>query len=95
MGILQIETIYNVGFGSVTICLVDLPLYGEGRNIDEAVDDLINAVIEFIDIYQEKIEIYRIQFTDSQLKEMGLILECCSEREQIKSLIPMSYTSIR
>lgn len=74
---------------------MDLPLYGEGRNLDEAVDDLINAVIEFPDIYQEKIKIYRAQFIDSQVKVMDLILECHAEREQIKNLIPKSYTSIR
>ena len=73
--------------------MVDLPLYGEGRSLDEAVDDLINAVIEFPDIYQEKIKIYRAQFIDSQVKVMDLILECHAEREQI--LIPKSYTNIR
>ena len=51
---LRIETTHNIGFETVTISLADLPLYGEGRNIDEAVDDLINTVFEFIEYIRIK-----------------------------------------
>ena len=36
MNKLRIETTYNIGFGTVTISLVELPLHGECRTLDEA-----------------------------------------------------------
>lgn len=87
---LRIETTHNIGFETVTISLADLPLYGEGRNIDEAVDDLINTVFEFIEIYQDKKEIYLAQFTESQIEAMDLILECHSDRDSIRRLLQLS-----
>lgn len=86
---LRVETTHNIGFGTVTISLVDLPLYGEGCNLDEAVDDLINAVLEFIDIYENNKEIYQTQFTDSQMEAMQLILECNSQGELIRRILPL------
>ncbi len=95
MNKLRIEITYNIGFGTVTISLINLPLYGEGPNIDEAVDDLINSVFEFIEIYQYENEIYQAQFTESQMEAMESILECHSDRDSIRRLLPLSYMSIR
>ena len=70
-----------------TVSLNEIDLYGEGETIKEAVEDLINSIIEFLTIYLNKIDIF--SKVEPEMKQIYLLklLKCNGDREKIKKAI--------
>lgn len=70
-----------------TVSLNEIDLYGEGETIKEAVEDLINSIIEFLTIYLNKIDIF--SKVEPELKQIYLLklLKCNGDRKKIKKAI--------
>jgi len=73
--------------GGLTITILNLPIYGEGNTREEAVEKLIDAVIEFREAYLENLELYnRSESVDNKIIIMKLL--CCGdEREAIRAAL--------
>ena len=66
-----------------TVWTVEVPMYGEGKTRDEAIDDLINSLVEFSEIYINEIEIFsKTESTEKQVY-MLKILRCNGNKEMI------------
>jgi hypothetical protein len=70
--------------GTLTIAINELPVYGEGKTRDEAIDDLIYAILEYEEIYLGQIDIYNKVDTPLQQAYMLKLLRCGQNREAIK-----------
>ena len=75
-----VDTDLNV----VTIAINEVPLYGEGESREAAINDLIDSTLEFLDIYQEQIEVY--SKVDSPQKKVFMLklLRCGTNRDTIR-----------
>ena len=73
--------------GGLTIAIPNLPIYGEGNTREEAVEKLIDAVIEFREAYLENLELYkRSESLDNKIIMMKL-LRCGDDREAIRAAL--------
>lgn len=70
-----------------TISLNEIGLYGEAHTVEEAVEDLIDSIIQFLAIYIEKIDIF--SKVESEIKQLYMLklLRCEGNREKIKKVI--------
>ncbi len=73
-----------------TLMVKELNLYGEGENESIAVDDLINSVIKFTDLYRKKIEIFSKTENIKKQVYMLKILRCNNKRELLKKELGLS-----
>jgi len=73
--------------GGLTIAIPNLPIYGEGNTREEAVEKLIDAVIEFREAYLDNLELYkRSESLDNKIIMMKL-LRCGDDREAIRAAL--------
>lgn len=73
--------------GGLTIAIPNLPIYGEGNTREEAVEKLIDAVIEFREAYLDNLELYkRSESLDNKIIMMKL-LRCGNDREAIRAAL--------
>lgn len=63
--------------GGLTIAIPNLPIYGEGNTREEAVEDLIDAIIEFREAYLENLELYK---SSESLNNKVIIMETAALR---------------
>lgn len=70
-----------------TVALNEIDLYGEGKTIEAAVDDLVNSIIEFLAIYLEKIDMFST--VEPELKQVYLLklIRCTGDRDKLKKAI--------
>lgn len=73
--------------GIYTVSLNEIDLYGEGNNLDAAVEDLINSIIKFLAIYTDKIDLF--SKVEPETKQLFLLklLRCNGDKEKIKKAI--------
>lgn len=73
--------------GIYTVSLNEIDLYGEGNNLDAAVEDLINSIIKFLTIYTDKIDLF--SKVEPETKQLFLLklLRCNGDKEKIKKAI--------
>jgi len=66
-----------------TVWTVEVPMYGEGRTREEAIESLIDSLIEFSKIYLDEIEIF--SKTESMEKQVFMlkILRCNGNKKLI------------
>lgn len=78
---------YDGELGVHTVSLNEIDLYGEAETVAEAVEDLVNSVIEFLVIYLEKLDLF--SKVEPELKQVYLLklLRCNGDREEIKKAI--------
>lgn len=77
-----------------TLIVKELNLYGEGVNEKIAVDDLLDSVIKFTDLYRKKIEIFSKTENIKKQIYMLKILKCNNNRELLKKEMGLSGKSL-
>jgi hypothetical protein len=73
--------------GVWTVSLNEINMYGEGKTEDEAIQDLINAIVEFSRLYKKKYEYYSMVEAPEVKVYMRKIARCEGDREKIKKAI--------
>ena len=70
-----------------TIGLSEIDLYGEGKILEDATEDLLNSIIDFLSIYIEKLDIF--SKVESDLKQLYLLklFRCQGDKEKIRKVI--------
>lgn len=85
--VIPIEETSDDVVGGLTIAVPHLPIYGEGNTREEAIEDLIDAVIEFREAYLENLELYkRSESLDNKIVMLKL-LRCGNDREAIRAAL--------
>ena len=70
-----------------TVAINGINLYGEGNTESDAVEDLIDSIIEYASLYKEKADLFcKVERLD-KLAFFIRILLCQGDREKIKKLI--------
>ena len=89
MGFLKFNPIIEFGeeLGGYTISLNEIDMYGEGDIIESAKENLVDSILEYIDIYVEKIDIFnKVESLEKQVYMLKLI-RCDGDKERIKKEI--------
>jgi hypothetical protein len=73
--------------GIYTVSLSEVDLYGEGKNLDVAVDDLIDSIIQFLAIYTDKIDLFTKTEPDTKQLYLLKLLRCNGDKEKIRKAI--------
>lgn len=81
-----IREISGEELGGLTITIEELPIHGEGETREEAVESLIDAVIEFCEAYSDSLEIRRAMNSE-QCKLVSLLLGGVGNRAKISKMI--------
>ncbi len=70
-----------------TIALQEIDLYGEGVSVEDATEELVTSIVEFLNIYIQKLDMFAQ--VESELKQLYLLklLRCNGDREKIKKAI--------
>lgn len=70
-----------------TVSLQEIDLYGEGKTIETAVEDLIDSILQFLAIYVEKIDLF--SKVEPEMKQLYILklLRCDGDREKTKKVI--------
>lgn len=89
MGFLKFNPIIESGeeLGGYTIALNEIDMYGEGDTLDLAKENLIDSILEYIDIYVDKIDVFnQVESMEKQVYMLKLI-RCDGDRENLKKEI--------
>jgi predicted RNase H-like HicB family nuclease len=89
MGFLKFTPIIELGeeVGGYTISLNEIDIYGEGDTLDEAKENLLDSILEYIDIYVDKLDLFnKVESTSKQVYMLKLI-RCDGDRDRIKKEI--------
>lgn len=89
MGFLKLKPLIESGeeLGGYTITLNEIDIYGEGNTIEDAKENLIDSILEYISIYIDKIDIFnKVESIEKQLYMLKLI-RCDGDREKLKKEI--------
>ncbi|AGK96104.1 hypothetical protein [Clostridium pasteurianum] len=89
MGFLKIDPIIELGeeVGGYTIALNEIDMYGEGDTLEEAKENLIDSILEYIDIYIDKIDLFNQVESISKQVYMLKLIRCDGDRERLKKEI--------
>lgn len=70
-----------------TVSLNEIDLYGEGKTVEAAVEDLVYSILQFLAIYIEKLDLF--SKAESEIKQLYLLklLRCNGDKEKIKKAI--------
>ncbi|MCR4442760.1 MAG: hypothetical protein QHH10_10565 [Peptococcaceae bacterium] len=73
--------------GGYTVAVNEIDLYGEGNTYEEAVNDLIDSIQEYLAIYVKQIEL--ISKAETREKNLYLLklLRCNNDREEIRKAL--------
>ena len=78
---------YDDELCSHTIALNEIDLYGEGKTVEEAVEDLVNSIIEFLAIYLEKLDMFSKVEPESKQVYLLKLLRCNGDKDKLKKAI--------
>lgn len=79
---------FDEDLGIWTVSLDDLNLYGEGRSKKDAIEDLIDSTLEYLQIYYANPEWFlNHEETASHFVYLRRIARCEGDREAIKDLL--------
>jgi len=78
---------YNAELDKWVISVKEIGLYGSGKTENEAVEDFIDAIIEFTEVYKDKINIITLMADSLKQAYMAKILLCDNDRSKLKSVI--------
>lgn len=67
-----------------TVALDGFPPYGEGKTREEAVESLVDTVIDYCGVYVERAEVYRKLDTALDRAFMLKLIRCGEDREAIR-----------
>jgi predicted RNase H-like HicB family nuclease len=67
-----------------TISVNEVPLYGTGTTREAAIENLIDATIEYVEIYQEKMEVFNKVDSPQSKMYMLKLIRCGNDRDAIR-----------
>jgi len=70
--------------GVTTIAVREIPVYGEGPTREEAIVSLVEAALDYSEVYREKIELFSRADTPEQQGLMLKLMRCGTDHEAIK-----------
>lgn len=70
-----------------TVALNEIDLYGEGETVEEAIEDLITSILEYLTIYVDKIDLFSRVEPESKQVYILKLLRCNGDREKIRKAI--------
>lgn len=73
--------------GVITIAIDEIPVYGEGQSHDEAIQSLIDAVLDYTAVYEERIELFSRTESPRTQGLMLKLLRCSQDREAIRQAL--------
>ena len=73
--------------GGLTIAIPYLPIYGEGETREEAVENLIDSVIEFREVYLENLDLYKCSLSAFNRAILLKLLRCGDNRKAIRATL--------
>ena len=74
-----------------TISVNELNLYGEGATKEEAIEDLLDSILEFAEIYLEKVDLYsKVESIETQIY-MLKVLRCQGSRDILRKELGLQY----
>lgn len=73
--------------GVLTISVDEIPIYGEGRSREQAVESLVDAALDYARVYEERIELF--SHVDSPLTQAHMLklLRCGGDRAALKQAL--------
>ena len=73
--------------GVFTVSVNEIDLYGEGNTKEEAIQDLINSIMEYLTVYVDKIDMFsRFEPVSKQVYVLKL-LRCKGDREKLRKAL--------
>jgi len=82
---------YDKELKTFTISVLELNMYGEGKTREEAINDLLDSIIEFAQIYNEKIDLFsKVESVEKQVYMMK-ILRSASDKNSLKKDLGLQY----
>jgi len=82
-----VEKEYDEELGIYTLSLEKLNLYGEGTTLKDAKEDLVNTIMAWCNIYQEKIDMYEKMFDDEYKSYMLKLMRLSCDRSELERII--------
>ena len=73
--------------GGYTIALNEIDVYGEGDTLEEAKQNLLDSILQYIDIYIDKIDVFSQVESISKQVYMLKLIRCDGDRERLKEEI--------
>lgn len=74
-----------------TIALNEIDMYGEGKSKEEAAEDLLKSIQEYINIYYNKLDLYTKVDPISKQLYMLKLARCNEDKEKIRETIGVSH----
>ncbi|MFL0196384.1 hypothetical protein ACJDU8_12580 [Clostridium sp. WILCCON 0269] len=84
MGFFRFKPVIHSGEGFYNIILNEVNVYGEGDSLEIAKENLIDSIIEYINIYTDKINIFHKFETIERQAYMLKLIRCSGNREKLK-----------
>jgi hypothetical protein len=81
------STEFDEELGIYTVALHEIDLYGEGKTVEEAVEDLVNSILDFLAIYIEKIDLFSKVEPDLKKAYLLKLLRCNGDTAKIRKAI--------
>lgn len=70
-----------------TVIADDINIYGEGSTKDEAIEDLLNSIIEYAAIYVEQIDLFSKVEDNTKQGYMLKVIRCGNDKEKLKKVL--------
>jgi hypothetical protein len=70
-----------------TVSANDINIYGEGSTKAEAIEDLLNSILEYAAIYVEQIDVFSKVEDITKQGYMLKIIRCGSDKEKLKKVL--------
>lgn len=85
------EWTFDKELSTWTVSLRELPVYGEGRTKKEAVQDLVDSLLEYVEIYYKDLHWFLgREETSSYFPYLRQVARCDGDREKIARLVGLS-----
>ncbi|WP_368487420.1 hypothetical protein [Clostridium sp. BJN0013] len=84
MGFFRFKPVIQSRDEFCTITLNEVNIYGEGNDLELAKENLIDSILEYIDIYTDKIHIFHKFESIERQAYMLKLIRCNSDRDKLK-----------
>lgn len=78
---------FDEELGVYTISADDINIYGEGNTKDEAIEDLINSILEYTAIYIDQINLFSKVEDITKQGYMLKVIRCGNDKEKLKKVL--------
>lgn len=74
-------------FGGYTVSINEIDMYGEGKTVEEATNNLLDSILEYIDIYIEQIDLFsKVENAEKQIYMLKLI-RCNKDKDALRKVL--------